>query len=433
MTHKISFKLFLISLIFFLFEGQALATYKHKIVVTEFENPQNWNKSYNPGKLLSDNLKRQLIDSNLFHMIPHKMESSMGMESSPKSMKMKSEKHMNRSNSMQNPFIKKQSLNMGNPKVSSEIYGDYPINKPSFKNPNVSPASSEYQMDIAPAIHHLDKGFNGNLITIQDSSDGLMGKMRKMDSKDSVMQDPIPWPIRLGTPSKQATLFKIRGKVIKFNPGSSKSVAVDKEMKLIAENAELAVNLQLIQNKTGRVVYEENFRAYSNSGRRPFSIENQLKPEKDKFKESSSMDLALSFLIPQMTAFVKDKILLNPLEGEIIAVNNEDVLLNIGKQNGVEVGDRFRVFSMSLGLNDPFTANDLGDIYVKMGVIQIMESMLGHSKAVTIIGKDFMPGNLIRSFKSFGISKQQSRGGSNLSARQEQIPWWDFNGIKSVP
>ena len=74
------------------------------------------------------------------------------------------------------------------------------------------------------------------------------------------------------------------------------------------------------------------------------------------------------------------------------------MLINIGKQNGVEVGDKYRVFSLGLGLNDPLTENDLGDIYVKMGVIQITDSMLGFSRAITIIGKDFMPGNVVRSF-----------------------------------
>jgi hypothetical protein len=288
-------------------------------------------------------------------------------------------------------------------------------------------------MDLGPAIHYINNDFGDSFIPIQSSPEGMMKKMDKIDSQDSVMHDPIPWPIRLGTIANQATLFIIRGKVIKFDPGNSKPVNIDQDKERVSENAELEFNLQLIQNKTGRVVYEQNFRAYSNSGRRPFSEDSQLRTEKENLKESSSMELALSFLTDQMTSFVKDTILSSPLEGEIIAVNNEDVLLNIGKQNGVEVGDRFRVFSMSLGLNDPLTENDLGDIYVKMGVIQIMESMLGHSKAVTIIGKDFMPGNLIRSFKNFKLPKQPLRSGGNLSSLQEHTPWWDFNGIKSVP
>ena len=64
-----------------------------------------------------------------------------------------------------------------------------------------------------------------------------------------------------------------------------------------------------------------------------------------------------------------------------------------------EIGDKFRVFSVGLGLNDPLTESDLGDIYVKMGVIQVAESMLGFSRAIIIVGKDFMPGNVVRSFK----------------------------------
>ncbi|GIS85361.1 MAG: hypothetical protein CM1200mP16_16610 [Nitrospina sp.] len=67
---------------------------------------------------------------------------------------------------------------------------------------------------------------------------------------------------------------------------------------------------------------------------------------------------------------------------------------------GLRLGDKYRVFSLGFGvLKDPLTDNDLGDIYVKMGVIQITDSMLGFSRAMTIVGKDFMPGNVVRSFE----------------------------------
>ena len=61
-------------------------------------------------------------------------------------------------------------------------------------------------------------------------------------------------------------------------------------------------------------------------------------------------------------------------------MKNEDVLINIGRQNGIKVGDSFRVFSLGLNLSDPLTNIDLGDIYVKMGVIRVVETMLGFQK-----------------------------------------------------
>ena len=80
-----------------------------------------------------------------------------------------------------------------------------------------------------------------------------------------------------------------------------------------------------------------------------------------------------------------------------IQKDENDHLISV--ENGVEVGDKFRVFSVGLGLNDPLTEGDLGDIYVRLGVIQITDIMLGFSRAIIIVGKDFMPGNVVRSFK----------------------------------
>ena len=111
------------------------------------------------------------------------------------------------------------------------------------------------------------------------------------------------------------------------------------------------------------------------------------------------MGLALSALSDNIASYVNKTILDFALEGDIISVKNKDVLINIGKQNGVEIGDKFRVFSVGLGLNDPLTESDLGDIYVRLGVIQITDIMLGFSRAIIIVGKDFMPGNVVRSFK----------------------------------
>jgi hypothetical protein len=97
------------------------------------------------------------------------------------------------------------------------------------------------------------------------------------------------------------------------------------------------------------------------------------------------------------------------------------------------VGDKFRVHSIGLQLDDPLTEFDLGDIYVKMGAIQVLESMLGFSRARIIVGKDFMPGNMVRSFKQFKDSSQQFSAGEELSESEDPVPWWSFNDIKSFP
>jgi hypothetical protein len=215
--------------------------------------------------------------------------------------------------------------------------------------------------------------------------------------------------------------------VVKFDPGNIDAVIMDKGKTSILEKAELEVILQFIQNKTGRVVYKHKFRAFSNSGQRPFSEDIDLGLDGGDSLEISSMSLAFAFLINEMFSFVKNTISTEPLEGEIIAIKNEDVLINIGRQNGVKVGDKFRVHSVGLQLSDPLTEYDLGDIYVKMGAIQVLESMLGFSRARIIIGKGFIPGNMIRSYKQFKDSSQQFSGGEELSEFEDPVPWWSFH------
>ena len=110
------------------------------------------------------------------------------------------------------------------------------------------------------------------------------------------------------------------------------------------------------------------------------------------------------------------------LEGEIIAINKKEIisqksqkgeieeefLVNLGSANGVRIGDLFKVHAVGLGLHDPFTGSDLGDIYVRTGVIQILHAWEGFSKAISLGGKNYKTGFLIRSITALGESKLKS-------------------------
>ena len=368
-------KLVLAFIILFIFNGQAFAFYKNKVVVTEFDDPQVWKESYSPGKILSNNLKRKLIDSGQFHILPEKMNES------------------------------------------------------SMRGKMPGPLS----MDVEPAIHYIPSDSLVDVIRIQGfpegmmESEGMMKDVDKIPSRNAIMEDPFPWPVSLGRIAEKASLFEIRGQVVKFDPGNMDAVIMDKGKTSILEKAELEVMLQFIQNKTGRVVYKHKFRAFSNSGQRPFSEDIDLGLDGADSLESSSMSLAFAFIINEMFSFVKNTISTEPLEGEIIAIKNEDVLINIGRQNGVKVGDKFRVHSVGLQLSDPLTEYDLGDIYVKMGAIQVLESMLGFSRARIIVGKGFIPGNMVRSYKQFKDSSQQFSGGEALSESEDPVQWWSYH------
>ena len=168
-------------------------------------------------------------------------------------------------------------------------------------------------------------------------------------------------------------------------------------------------------------------------GTQPFSIEKINFSDTNESDNLSSMNSALNSLKIAISKFVSEKIDYLPLEGEIISTkrnkisensgvkysDEEEILVNIGSSNGVLIGDLFHVDVLGLGLSDPYTGADLGDVYVKIGVIKIVQTWEGTAKAMSMVGKNFEIGSLVRS--------------DNIPQRQEEkVPWWNFHGIGSV-
>jgi hypothetical protein len=431
---NISIKFLLTFIILCSLSGQALAFYKQKVIVTKFDDPDGWNENYSPGKIISKHLKQKLMKNSQFHLLSSKMNDHLihekisdlsMMEFPPEGVK----NELMMKNGLQNNMQIHLPNKMNKFELSSKKYmkNHKRRNNSSSFSPEFSHANLQYQAEVESAIHYIPNGGMVDLIPIKGEvmleKGGMMNDLDKIDSKDTMMIDPVPWPIQLGKMPEKASLYEISGQVRRFDPGNMKTEIMNQGNTNVSEQAELEIILQIVQNKTGRTLYKKMFRASSNSGRRAFSKDIDLDLGRESSLESSSMSLAFSILTSEMVYFINNTISKEPLEGEIIAINDEDVLINIGRQNGVQVGDQFSVHSMGLHLDDPLTKEDLGDIYVKMGGIKVMESMLGFSRARIIFGKDFMPGNLVRSFKQFNNDSQQYNG-------EEYVSWWSFHGIK---
>ncbi|MCD6169259.1 MAG: hypothetical protein J7J76_01735 [Candidatus Latescibacteria bacterium] len=82
----------------------------------------------------------------------------------------------------------------------------------------------------------------------------------------------------------------------------------------------------------------------------------------------------------------------------ILLVENNDVYVNIGIEDSIQVGDKFSVFSRGKELRDPVSGMVLGYTEQKVGVIRIILIQAAHlSKAEIMEGKERIePGNLIR-------------------------------------
>jgi hypothetical protein len=377
MKNKICLELFVFMLISSFFSSPAQAIYKKKVLVGKFQNPAQWDKSYDPGIIISEMLNQELIHKKGIQLI-----------STPKN-------------------IQKVMINDNS-------------------------SSDENFMD-STVLDNRESSLAEIKLTQNTGSELMKSTKKKMPAKKSMDDDSL-WPAKLGKKVHKSTFIEIRGKVIKFIPDNRRN---DYDVSLrskTSENAEVAVNVELIQNNTGRVLHEKTFIKISRKGTQPFSIEKINFSDTNERNDLSSMSSALNSLKSSVSKFVSEKIDYLPLQGEIISTNKnkitgksgvknfdeEEILVNIGSSNGVLIGDLFYVDVLGLGLSDPYTGADLGDVYVKTGVIKIVQTWDGTAKAMRIVGKNFEIGSLVRS--------------ANIPIRQEEdkVPWWDFHGIGSV-
>ncbi len=389
MKTKCCLELIVLVLFISFFSSPVHAFYKRKVLVGQFQNPAKWNKPYDPGIIISELLSQELMDQESIQLISI-------------------------SNNVQ------KLMNSGNP------------------------TSEENQVE--PAIFDSRKSSFPEIKFIQNTEPKMMKSPKKKMSAMIPMDDDPFWPASLGEKVHKSIFTEIRGKVVKFLPDNRMGDSVTSLKSDVRENAEVEVHIELVQHSTGRVLHEKTFRKVSRLGTQPFSIKKMSSTDMNGSDDLSSMNSALNSLKHSLRAYISDKIDHLPLEGEIIATKTkvipgekgekslveEEILINIGTSNGVRIGDLFQVDTVGLKLKDPYTSADLGDVYVKIGVIQILQAWEGAAKAMSLAGKNFETGFLVRSMTSVG------RGGlspkNNIPAKQEEekVPWWDFHGIRSV-
>lgn len=388
MKNTICLDLLVLVLFISLFPSSAQAFYKKKVMVEQIKNPSGWDKPYHPGNIILELLSQELMHRDNVQLI---------------SKHEKMQKLMDDGN------------------------------------------SSAYDNFIEPAKYYLNKENIPRVLLIENEDHQMMKQPQNMDRMMSMNDDPL-WPSNLGKKVHKSTFTKIRGKIIKFIPDNSVG---DTTFSMNSENREIAeveVHIEMVHNSTGRVLHEKTFRKTSRLGTQPFSIDRMNFADLKERSELSSMNIALNSLKRAVGEFISEKLVYLPLEGEIIATKikkfekkkddksliEEEILINIGSSNGVRIGDLFQVDAVGLGLSDPYTAADLGDVYVKIGVIQILQVWGGTAKAMPLAGKNFEKGFLVRSVKKSGRGRISSVSNKTVRQEEEKVPWWEFHGIKAV-
>lgn len=396
MRNKIWWKIFFFAILAILVSTPSHAFYVKKVVIGPFKNPVGWDKPYDPGNIFKKSITQELIANKRIQLV----SISEGMKGA-----------------MNNPSM------MGN---HAGLQGE----------DNLNPGFLDFEDIGTPKV-----------LFIQGSMDG-MDRMNKMDSMPKTMKMEPTWPTKMGRETQSPSMTKIRGTVLKFEPDQKmmKSTGSTSMGSLEREMAEIQIHVEIVQNKTGRTLFEKTFKATSRLGNRPFlgdEINSAVSIEKPEF---SSMKYAVDRLRREIGEFITEKLDSVLLEGEGIAINKkeiknqsgkiveseEEILVNLGKVNGVRIGDLLEVHAISLGLHDPFSGNDLGDIYVRTGVIKVLHAWDGFSKAVSLGGMNFKKGFLVRAVNSFRKENNSSSTKKFIAHEEEKAPWWEFHGNRTV-
>lgn len=206
---------------------------------------------------------------------------------------------------------------------------------------------------------------------------------------------------------KQPTQLILRSRILQFKPGERQlpkpklsfddNTEPEPQKKLTAE---ARMVFEVVNGFTGRLFWQETYQYRSMNGEFPIGdVPASLDPFHPDFYRT-----AMGQVLDHMTNQILEKLLefanTLPLEGQIVAMEMEDgeprVFMNIGRKDGVEVGDMFRVFEVSSMYKGPLYGQDLGPWYKQLGAIRILDAQPGFAIGAVRAGEHFSKGQVVR-------------------------------------
>jgi hypothetical protein len=226
----------------------------------------------------------------------------------------------------------------------------------------------------------------------------------------------------VGTQLNHPFQYILNGKILHFTPGKppSRAQIILNVGDALKQRAELEIELELISHHLEKTIARKTFKISSIAGSTPFDLDtSKVDFNSNKF-QSSSIGMALQELNQQINTFMMTALQPLPLEAEIISVNHEkmEVIINVGKVDGIDFGDLFNVYSVTMQYQDPFTKIDLGSGFARRGVIQVKTVQEGYSQAVIVAGEGFKMGELAQSRTTNPVLLDRSSAEKNA-----QLPW----------
>jgi len=226
----------------------------------------------------------------------------------------------------------------------------------------------------------------------------------------------------MGTQLNHPIQYILGGKILHFTPGRppSRAQIILNIGDALKQRAELEIELELTSHHLEKSIARKKFKISSIAGTTPFDLDaSKVEYDSPKF-QNSSIGKALQELNQQANAFMMTALHPLPLEAEIISVNHEkmEVVINVGQIDGIDFGDLFNVYSVTMKYKDPFTQVDLGSGFARRGVIQVNAVQEGYSKAAIVAGEGFQMGELAQSRKTNPVFLDRSP-----PEKKSQLPW----------
>lgn len=113
-------------------------------------------------------------------------------------------------------------------------------------------------------------------------------------------------------------------------------------------------------------------------------------------ESSTPMDFAVRAAIQQAVDFITIELNKVPWAGRIANVKDSVIYINAGRENGIQIGDRFEVFKEGEAVVDPESGISLGSETTRIGEIEVVAVEEKFAKATPMNGVGFEKGNIIK-------------------------------------
>jgi hypothetical protein len=327
---------------------------RKKISVQNFGPPAGWDKSYDPGIMIADSIRKKLQQNGYF-VIPDFQQGDAELNSM----------------SMEDAF-EMSPIAMDESSTPKAVAMNTSAMKEEMGAPSVPDGMSN------------------------DRIESLKMKMANMNSRRMETAEK-----RLRKRIINPAQILIRGSVWTFSPSSKAmpSVEINEFGMVPVETSRVKFDIELLDTMTGRVIWRGDILSQLSGGEKLFDSK-MLKewPYNSEDFYLTSLGFSFNTAVADAVEKIENRLKQIPLEGQVIAIdeNSKMVWINLGKDTNIAVREVFNVYSVKFDWQDPDSHVSLGDEFILQGAVKILETQAGISRAKILAGDMIKPGYVAR-------------------------------------